>query len=574
MCGISGFAGMGWDDTQMQAMVGIQHHRGPDDTATWISPDGLAGLGQNRLSIIDLTSAGRQPMPDSTGRYWITFNGEVYNYLELRSELADYPYRSQTDTEVVLAAYCRWGAACLEKLIGMFAFIIWDDWSKTLFAARDRFGVKPLYLYQSANGGLALASEIKTLFAAGIPAIPDSVTWATYLGKGLYDHSSRTFWKDIFSLPGGHNLTWQDNQLETRRWYDLADHVHEEDHRPLATVEEEYQALMENSVRLRFRSDVAVGINLSGGLDSSALLGVVRAVQGEESAVEAYTFITGDPNYDELPWVKQMLAHTLHPSVECLLTAADVPDLALSVQKAQDEPYSGLPTLAYARLFEIARQRGVIVLLDGNGMDEQWAGYDYYETALQGGSAGLVQGTKEPPFRADCLVPEFASLAQGFTPPQPLNDKIRNLQYRDAIYTKIPRAMRFNDRISMRVSCELREPFLDHRLFELAMRQPVERKIQNGVRKWLLRRITSRMAPAGVVEAPKRPLQTPQREWLRGPLQGWANTHIENAIMRLDGAWLDGAAVRRAWEKFCAGKSDNSFYVWQWISLSMMEIDA
>jgi len=150
-------------------MVGVQHHRGPDDTCTWISPDGLAGLGQNRLSIIDLSSAGRQPMADSSGRYWITFNGEVYNYLELRQELADYPYKSHTDTEVVLAAFVRWGASCLDKFIGMFAFLVWDTQTRTLFAARDRFGVKPLYWHQSSNGSLTLASEIKTLFAAGIP---------------------------------------------------------------------------------------------------------------------------------------------------------------------------------------------------------------------------------------------------------------------------------------------------------------------------------------------------------------------------------------------------------------------
>jgi asparagine synthase (glutamine-hydrolysing) len=572
MCGISGFAGQSWSSRQLEAMVRIQHHRGPDDTSVWISPDGLAGLGQNRLSIIDLSNAGRQPMSDASRRFWITFNGEVYNYLELRAELGDYPYKSHTDTEVVLAAYVRWGVACLDKLIGMFAFIIWDSETKTLFAARDRFGVKPLYLYQKPSGDLVLASEIKALFATGITIEADPITWSTYLARGLYDHSPRTFWKNIFALPGGHCLSWNNNRLEMKRWYDLAGNTTRLDERPLETVEEEYQALMEDSVRLRFRSDVPVGINLSGGLDSSALLGVVRVVQGEESAVEAYTFITGDPSYDELPWVRQMLAYSRHPSVECLLTAGQVPDMALSVQKAQDEPYSGLPTLAYARLFEVARQRGVIVLLDGNGMDEQWAGYDYYGNVLQGGSAGLVQGTKENPFRVECLIPEFVSLSENFIPPHPFNEKLRDLQYRDAIYTKIPRAMRFNDRISMRVSCELREPFLDHRLFELALRQPVERKIQNGIHKWLLRRITSRLAPAGLVEAPKRPLQTPQREWLRGPLQGWANDHIENAISRLDGKWLNGPAVRSAWARFCAGGSDNSFYVWQWISLSMMEI--
>ncbi len=572
MCGISGIAGAGWAAERLDAMVAVQHHRGPDDTFTWVSPDGLAGLGQNRLSIIDLSSAGRQPMPDATGRYWITFNGEVYNYLELRQELSDYPYKSRTDTEVVLAAFIRWGTACLDRFIGMFAFIIWDMQSQSLFAARDRFGVKPLYFHQSVNGRLTLASEIKALFAAGVPAAPDAAAWATYLGRGLYEHSNRTFWKDVYALPGGHFLTWHDRQLNITRWYDLADRTQAWDERPLAAVEDEYEALMVDSVRLRFRSDVPVGINLSGGLDSSALLGVVRAVQGAQSAVKAFTFVTGDPAYDELPWVRQMLEHTHHPSVECRLTAAEVPNLALSVQRAQDEPYSGLPTLAYARLFEIARQQGVIVLLDGNGMDEQWAGYDYYETSLTGGTAGTVQGTKESPFRVDCLTPEFAALGESFAPRQPFADKLRNLQYRDAIFTKIPRAMRFNDRISMRVSCELREPFLDHRLFELALRQPADRKIQGGVRKWLLRRITRRLAPAGVVEAPKRPLQTPQREWLRGPLKKWSEEHIENAISRLGGSWLDGAAVRRVWRQFCAGESDNSFYVWQWISLSLMEI--
>ncbi|MEN6572120.1 MAG: asparagine synthase (glutamine-hydrolyzing) [Anaerolineaceae bacterium] len=572
MCGISGICGTHWKPDQLTAMVSVQNHRGPDDAKTWISPDGLAGLGQDRLSIIDLSRAGSQPMPDSTGRYWITFNGEVYNYLELRRELADYPYRSHTDTEVVLAAFIQWGASCLDRFIGMFAFLIWDTETKTLFAARDRFGVKPLYYHTNGNGQLTLASEIKALFAAGVARQSDAVAWSNYLAVGYYDHSPRTFWKDVSVLPAGHLLTWKDGHLTIAKWYDLADRTAELDDRPLDVVEEEYTSLMEESIRLRFRSDVPVGINLSGGLDSSVLLGVVRKVQGEASTVKAFTFFTGDPAYDELPWVQQMLAHTRHPSVECLLSAADVPALAHSVQQAEDEPFAGLPTLAYARLFEIARQQGVIVLLDGNGMDEQWAGYDYYETSLAGGTAGTVQGTRESPFRVDCLIPEFAAQHESFEPRKPYADKLRNLQYRDIVYTKIPRAMRFNDRISMRSSCELREPFLDHRLFEIAIRQPVERKIQNGTRKWMLRQIAQNLAPSGVVEAPKRPLQTPQREWLRGPLKEWANGHIENAISRLDGTWLDAGAVRSAWTKFCRGESDNSFYIWQWISLSLMEI--
>ncbi len=572
MCGISGIVGESCSAERLNAMVEILRHRGPDDEGTWVSPGGKAGLGHDRLSIIDLSEAGHQPMPDAGGRYWIVFNGEVYNYLELRRELVGYPFKSQTDTEVVLAAYIKWGAACLDRFIGMFAFAIWDEQSQTLFAARDRLGVKPFYYHLGQNGELTFASEIKALFASGVPAEPDAVTWASYLGRGLTDYSERTFWKGIQALRGGNALTWRDGQLSIRRWYDLAERVRDFDERPEGVIEQEYEALMTDSVRLRFRSDVPVGINLSGGLDSSVLLGLVHEVKGAENDIKAFTFITGDPAYDELVWARRMLARTRHPSVKCLVTAAEVPDLAQSIQAAQDEPYSGLPTLAYARLFEVAREQGIIVLLDGNGMDEQWAGYDYYAESSHSDQNGSFQASKSLPFRADCLVREFGALAETFESPHPFDDRLRNLQYRDAIFTKIPRAIRFNDRISMRVGCELRDPFLDHRLFELALRQPADRKIREGTHKWMLRKIAKRLAPDRVVGAFKRPLQTPQREWLGGPLKDWATGQIETAITRLNGTWLDGAAVRSAWQKFCAGEHENSFYVWQWISLAMMEI--
>jgi asparagine synthase (glutamine-hydrolysing) len=297
---------------------------------------------------------------------------------------------------------------------------------------------------------------------------------------------------------------------------------------------------------------------------------LVQAVQGAESEVKAFTFVTGDERYDELPWVKQMLAKTRHPSVVCRLTAAEVPALAESVQRHQDEPFGGLPTLAYARLFEQARSEDVVVLLDGQGMDEQWAGYDYYQTALEGGAAGIVQGTKESSVKPECLLPEFRALAEPFTPPQPFPDGLRNMQYRDIRYTKIPRALRFNDRVSMRTSNELREPFLDHRLFELALRQRPQRKIVNGTRKWLLRQVARELLPDGVVEAPKRPLQTPQREWLRGSLKGWSSECLEEALACHGKDWFDPTATRKAWASYCSSEADNSFYVWQWISVGMM----
>ncbi|EMI17660.1 asparagine synthase (glutamine-hydrolyzing) [Rhodopirellula maiorica SM1] len=466
------------------------------------------------------------------------------------------------------------GESCLDQFIGMFSLLIWDEVEQRLFAARDRFGVKPLYYAKSSSGQWIVASEIRALRAAGLVTEPDTTAWATYLTAGVYEHSSRTFWRDVSSLPAGHQMTIQNDQLQITCWYDLAERSGQTlDTRSEDEVAEEYLALLKESTRLRFRSDVPVGVNLSGGLDSSALLGLVQELQGESSEVKAFTFVTGDDRYDELPWVHQMLAHTKHPSIQCTLRPSDVPDLADSVQSHQDEPFGGMPTLAYAQLFARARAEGVIVLLDGQGLDEQWAGYDYYKRVLDGTAkiqdVGTVQAAKKGATRPNCLSKEFVAVAESFQAPARFPDALRNLQYRDAMHTKIPRALRFNDRISMRSSTELREPFLDHRLFELALRQPADRKIADGVQKRLLRKLVARLMPGGVVEAPKRPLQTPQREWLREDLRDWADANITSALDSYGGQWLDARSVRNEWDEYQKGESDNSFYVWQWINLGL-----
>jgi len=572
MCGISGIFGRSWSEKDLSAMVTSQRHRGPDGEGIYVSPDRIAGVGQNRLAIIDLSEAANQPMFSSSGNLAVVLNGEIYNYLELRRELEnEYPFKTKSDTEVLLAAYQKWGRDCLDKLIGMFAFIVWDVREKRAFAARDRFGVKPLYFHQKSDGTLLIASEIKALQAAGVSLIPDETTWATYLANGQYDHSNRTFWQNIESLPPGHCLEWSDHKLKVTHWYDIAKRSGEEfDTRSETEVAEEYLALMKESVKFRFRSDVPVGINLSGGLDSSTLLGLVHAVQGEDSAVKVFTFATGDENYDELPWVESMIAKTNHDLVVCKLTADEVPVLASEIQSSQDEPFGGLPTIAYSNVFRQAKENGVTVLLDGNGMDEQWAGYDYYLPTTNGNKPSLIQGTKESPVKPDCLMPEFRSLAEVSEFPSVFSDSVRNLQYRDTRYTKIPKVLRFNDRISMKYSTELREPFLDHRLFELAFRQPIERKINNGTRKAMLRQIANGLIPENLTEAPKRPLQTPQREWLRNELRDWADHTIDTALDSFAGEWFDRRSIKVAWSDFCDGKGDNSFYIWQWISIGLM----
>ena len=571
MCGIAGIFGRDWKPQQLDAMVKIQRHRGPDAEGIYIDPQNLAGLGHNRLSIIDLSAAGRQPMTAFDENLRLIFNGEIYNYLELRRELeSEFDFKTQTDTEVLLAAYQKWGTNCLDRLLGMFSFVIWDEKEKVAFGARDRFGVKPLFYHRKPDGTLLISSEIKALHAAGVTAESDEKMWASYLTFGLYNNSDGTFWKNINSLPPGHLFLWKQDDFKIKCWYDLVEKVgHEFDRRTDTEVKDEYLALLKDSVRIRFRADVPIGINLSGGVDSSTLLSLVNLVQGKDNDVKAFTFVTGDSRYDELPWVNQMLEHTNHPAVTCKITAEEIPALAQDVQYHQDEPFGGIPTLAYAKLFEQAKSSGVVVLLDGNGLDEQWAGYDYYHS-LNGTQPSLVQGTVGKSVREDCLTEEFRSLAKPQIFPNVFPDKLRNLQYRDTRFTKIPRAVRFNDRISMRSSTELREPFLDHRLFEIALQQPAERKIQNGTHKWLLRQIAHDLTPKGLSEAPKRPLQTPQREWLRGPLRGWASDHIAEALNKYGGTWLDKKNVTETWKAYCLGESDNSFYVWQWISLSLI----
>lgn len=573
MCGISAVMGPGWEMSQLETMIRIQHHRGPDSAGLYSDPENGLGLGHNRLSIIDLSRNGAQPMSNWREDLWVVLNGEIYNYRELRAELKDYPFRTQTDTEVILAAYERWGEDCLDRLIGMFAFVLWDRRQRKLLVARDRFGVKPLFYHRQADGSIFIASEIQALLAAGLETRPNPEAWATYLCFGLYDHQPWTFWKDIFSLPPGHKLTCSGGKMKISCWYDLPGRAGVEfDPRSEQDVADQYLELLRQSMRLRFRADVPVGVALSGGLDSALALSLVDAIGGKENTT-IFTYITGDPNYDELPWVRKMLAASNHPLVVTQLKPEDVPDLAACVQRHQSEPFGGLPTLAYAQLFAEARRRGVIVLCDGQGLDEQWAGYEYYRNPEQKLTLGPVQASQNGAYRPECLVPEFRSLAQPFTPPKPFGDALRNRQHFDVRYAKIPRALRFNDRVSARSATELREPFMDHRLFEVAFRQPPDRKIRNGTHKWLLRQMARPLLPSALSEAPKRPVQTPQREWLRGPLRQWSMDCIKAALSCYDATWLDGDRVREACMDYQAGNADNSFFLWQWISLGLMVRD-
>ena len=565
MCGIAGIVGSP-SLPILNNMLHRQRHRGPDNTGTW--HDEHVALGHNRLSIIDLSAAGHQPMEDATGRYMIIFNGEVYNYIELKETFVpDYHYRSVSDTEVLLAMYDKMGSAMLQHLIGMFALAIWDKQEKKLFAARDRFGVKPLY-YAHHNGSLYFSSELKTLWEAGVPKQTNDAVWASFLSTGNYGLPDQTFWQHIHALPAGHFMfVNKHGETNVQQWYNFTDAIAKQTvFDDTVELQQAYEALMLDAVKLRFRADVPVGFNLSGGLDSSTLLATVQRIYPDNNKIKGYSFYCNDDRYDELPWVQQLIAQTGKPLEAVLLDVQEAAAAAEAMAAAQDEPYGGIPTIAYSHIFKAARRQNTIVLLDGQGMDEAWGGYDYYYKA----GGGIVQGTSQSPVALDALDSHFVAASQPIEYATPFNNRLQNLQYRDIFYTKIPRALRFNDRASMLYSTELREPFLDHRLVEMAFAQPESVKMKDGQTKWMLRNMATQWLGNTLALAPKRPLQTPQREWLRGELKDWASAHIEWLAGPGNPGWFNAEALLNKWQAYLAGESDNSFYVWQWINTAML----
>ena len=565
MCGIAGIIGPKPSEIELKKMLNAQHHRGPDHTGTYVDP-GFATIGHNRLSIIDLSPEANEPFVDNSGRFYLSFNGEIYNYKELRDELkGQYDFKTASDTEVLMAAFIRWGKECLQRFNGMFAFVIWDSQEKKSFAARDRFGVKPFF-YSEAKQAFYFSSEIKALQNVLFDTPPNPGVWASYFSYGSYGMPDETFFKNISQLPGGHLLEYSRGSLKIQKWYDFDNRVkHVKIRSSFEEAKAGYLDLLKDSIKLRFRADVPVAFNLSGGVDSSLLLALVNLFE-DKKRINAYTFYSNDDRYDELQWVEQMIATTQNPLQKVLFTASEVETMAQQISQHQDEPFGGIPTLAYSRVFRQAHKDGVKVLLDGQGMDEQWAGYDYY---FDSGSTIQGLGSKSP-FRTNALTPDFAALAEKPSYPEPFDNRLQNLQYRDLFYTKIPRALRFNDRISMTYSTELREPFLDYRLVEFAFAQPAKFKIHNGVQKHMLRELLKPMVPKEISYAPKRPLQTPQREWLAEELKPFVEKHLDQLKTSPISNWFDHKEIEKEWKLYLKGDRESSFHVWQWVDSSLL----
>ncbi|WP_136669288.1 asparagine synthase (glutamine-hydrolyzing) [Flavobacterium sp. H122] len=564
MCGIAGIVSSSLSllerENLLHRMLDAQEHRGPDAKQEW--HDQCCSLGHNRLSIIDLSTAANQPMQSSCGRYRIVFNGEIYNYIEIRNELQPYfNFHTQSDTEVLLNGYIHWGKDFLHRLNGMFSIAIWDTKDRKMFIARDRFGVKPFY-YCTDAARFVFASEIKTIWGAGIPKIPNNKIWANYLSFGTYGLPHETFWTGIHQLPAGHYAEIKSNSLnavQPELWYDFVSRVNGIEPLTISQLQKQYTDLLNDSIQLRFRADVPLGMNVSGGLDSSTLIALIHKNLPFSKKMEAFTFYCNDVNYDELPWVEALLKDKPYSLNKVLLQAENIPQLITEIAENQDEPFGGFPTLAYSLLFQEAGKKGIKVLLDGQGMDEAWAGYDYYHNE----TGGVIQGVTSSPVRPEVLLPEFTQFADKENYVQPFASKMQNMQYRDIFYTKIPRALRFNDRISMMHGTELREPFLDYRLMEMAFAQSDDVKFKGGNTKWMLRQISQKLISDKVALAPKRPLQTPQREWIAGELNAYVSENI-GKFSQFD--FVNKIKVEKIWQEYIKGNQDNSFYIWQWIN--------
>ena len=554
MCGIAGIVGAELEPDAIERMIDRLRHRGPDDRGVWRS--GAVQLGHVRLAILDLSSAGHQPMID--GDLVITYNGEVYNFRELRARL-DGPIRSDCDTEVVLRAFAQHGAACLGLLRGMFAFAVWDERHRRLFIARDRLGIKPVY-YRRVGPGIAFASEIKALLELGRPrvdptALRDSLTYR-------YIPGPKTVYEGIFELPPAHTLLWQDGRIETSRWWTPAVSAEVTD---MDEATERIGEVLARVVPMHTLSDVPVGVFLSGGIDSTTTAAFVERPR-------TFTLASEISHRDEAPIARAVAAHFGADHHEEVAEAVDL-DRALATQTGLfDQPFGDSGSWATWLVSRMAR-RHVTVALCGEGGDELFCGYQWYRrwSDPRPPAALAAITTALPAFshlarsldrRSAAGLDRYAAFLSPFTAAQKraligpaLADEgyddlwfyrshwreelepLKRLQWADLHTFLAGDLLTRVDRASMAHSLELRPPLLDHELVELALALDTTLLLDpaTGEGKLVLRRLMGGRVPEGLFDRPKRGFNLPIRRWVsRRPelLRGALDRLAEAGLIR------------------------------------------
>jgi len=593
MCGLAGIVstnGAKIDAAIVDRMSNSLRHRGPDDEGSYV--DGAVGLGFRRLSILDLSASGHQPMISDNGRYVLVYNGEIYNYIELRKELQDrgYRFRSSGDTEVLLNAYDAWGKDCLHKFNGMWAFIIYDTLKKVIFGSRDRFGVKPLYCYRSKEVML-FASEIKAILSSGYYS--EGVNWrvaSMFLIDQRLDTTDETFYAGITKVAAGSafEMDLKGNYKEWKYW-SLDDSADEKADEPASTFCE----LFEDAVRLRMRSDVPVGILLSGGLDSTSIIcSMARIKNGvaNNASDPVWAFSYMSPEFDEANYIQDTLKQTHARLVPLKLNGSDLLKKLSEYLWFQDEPVHTMTALIVYELVKLAADNGIKVLLAGSGADETIAGYpssfpQYWATLLATDGFRRVQeeirafnkihGGNSTEALRSLLTALLKNRLRSFAPYRSLSrwrwrrelskhtwfspDLLRSVPDQDlpcdlSLNTDLKRSveranlplyLRIDDRNSMAHSVELRSPFMDYRLISYAFKLPANWKMRGPWNKFILRESMRGKIPESVRTRPdKMGFPFPTQKWLNDSLLEPVRDLLESQATRERGIYNLGLIKR------------------------------
>lgn len=596
-------------------------HRGPDGKGAWLSPTpslGTIALGHRRLSIIDLSTAAAQPMFYADGRYAIVFNGEIYNYLEIRAELSSLGanFRTESDTEVLLAAYAQWGSEFLSKLNGMFAFTIWDRKLGLLFVARDRFGEKPLYAAQLACGGIAFASEAKALFAhPDVSAQIDLEAVNDFLGGGALIAGSRTLFKQVVRFPAASAAIYDADGKQLQCWrYWTPDFTNIDRSISSRDAADEFGLRLRRSLKLRLRSDVQVGACLSGGLDSSTLVGMLAKMESEKGQILRHTYsarFDDDPTMSEGPFIDKVLNYTgvdrhfITPSADQFV--AD----ARRLYWHQEIPFLSSSVYLEWCVLRLARETGTTVMIDGQGADELLGGYPQFfklrqldlaqtlrlkslfaETrsyADRLARAKILYADSERRFSAKSAYTisdiaemearrHLAGLRNSITRRTPSSGApvrsgvpdrsgyFRTNLANSLLYDSLPMQLHSADRTAMAHGVETRFPFLDYELVDWTIGLPDDALTEDGWQKIILRRAAAGFIPDDVRwRADKVGYAAPQDRWMAGGMRDWMEDRLSSPQLAEFPAF-DKQSSQAAFADIVEGRSTDSWSLFRWAS--------
>jgi len=586
VCGIAGIwdrSGEPVDLRVLERMGAILRHRGPDGSGVWL--DGEVGLANRRLAVVDPTPAGDQPMGLPERGLWLTYNGEIHNYVELRRELEarGARFRTHTDTEVVLHAYAAWNHDAFERFNGMWALGLWDARERTLVLSRDRFGIKPI-CYSERDGRIAFASEPKAILAA-FPEErePDRGEIARFLDGEFTDAGEATFFANVRAVPPATCLVWSRDDLERRSTWSFEPG----DETPKRDVEERFRELLRDAVRVRMRSHVPVGACLSGGLDSSAIAALVEVPA--DRPMHCFSLRYDGSRDDESRFAAAVTRdrfelHWVRPE------PGDVLETIRRIVWHHDAPTPIRGRLAQWHVLEEAG-RHVKVVLDGQGGDELLAGYSRFvvpyaldRLRLRGGRRRLPRELAdlariESRSRLWFLALASVRAARTRSPRErPYRSRLNNALWSELRSEGLPEVLHAEDALSMAFSVESRTPFLDHRLVELCFSLPLTDKIADGWTKSLLRRALRDDVPAEILERRRKlGFSAPTAEWLRRDETRRAVRELLLDRRTLDRGWLDSRRVERGLRAFETGPplyvAHRVGRVWRWITLELWAQD-